>query len=205
MENPGSGTGSSTTNHRSHERLSRESGEFGGVKIGSAFFGWVTAMGMSVLLTALLTAFGAGVGLATNTDLGTAADSITRNPGATAWISAVILVLVLFVAYYCGGYVAGRMARFNGMRQGVAVWIWAIVAAVVVAVLGAVVGINFDAWNKLNGTPMAPMQWNMGLLDWIVLAIAVVVPLIGAVVGGMAGMHYHRRIDRDSAATYRQP
>lgn len=194
------GSGSSTADHRARARFSRESGEFGGVKVGSAFFGWVTAMGMSVLLTALLTAFGAGVGLATNTDLGSAAEQITRNPDAAAWISAAVLLLVLFVAYFCGGYVAGRMARFNGVRQGVAVWIWAIIVAIVVAAFSAMAGNAFDAWNQLNGSPMVPFQWNMGPMGWIVLAIAVVVPLLGAILGGQSGMHYHRRVDRGSQA-----
>lgn len=190
------GSGSSTADYRSNERLSRESQEFGGVKVGSTFFGWVVAMGMSVLLTALLTAFGAGVGLATKNDLGSAAENMARNPDAAAWISAAALVLVLFIAYFCGGYVAGRMARFHGGRQGVAVWVWAIVAAIVVATLTMAPGINFDAWRQLNGSPLVPQQWNMGLLGWIVLAIALVIPLIAAVLGGHAGMRYHRRIDR---------
>ncbi|MFL4474431.1 hypothetical protein ACIPVK_10575 [Paeniglutamicibacter sp. MACA_103] len=192
------GSGSSTSNYRAHERLVRETGQFGGVKIGSAFFGWVTAMGISVLLTALLTAFGAGVGLATSTDLGAAADSVADNPDAVAWISAGVLVLVLLLAYFSGGYVAGRMARFNGIRQGVAVWLWAIVAAIVVAALAVFAGIGFDALGQLNGVPQLPLRGEMTGLGWIALAIAVVVPLLGAILGGQAGMHYHRRVDRDS-------
>ncbi|WP_411734702.1 hypothetical protein [Paeniglutamicibacter sp.] len=138
-------------------------------------------MGISVLLTALLTAFGAG-----------------------DWNSAVVLFLVLLLAYFCGGYVAGRMARFNGIRQGVAVWVWAIVAALVVAGLSAIADVDFEAWARLNRSPMVPFDGSMGALGWLVLASAVVVPLVGAVLGGQAGMHHHRRIDRDSEATYRQ-
>ena len=37
---------------------------FGGMKFGACFFGWLTATGTAVILTALLTAVGAGVGLA---------------------------------------------------------------------------------------------------------------------------------------------
>ena len=191
------GSGSSTSNYRAHERLVRESDQFGGVKVGSAFFGWVTAMGMSVLLTALLTACGAGVGLAANADLGAAAESVAGNPDAAAWISAGILVLVLLLAYFCGGYVAGRMARFNGIRQGVAVWLWAIVAVIAVAALSIFAQIQFDALRQLNGVPQLPLGGAMTMLGWIALAIAIVVPLLGAVLGGQAGMHYHRRVDRN--------
>jgi MFS-type transporter involved in bile tolerance (Atg22 family) len=59
----------------------------------------------------------------------------------------IILMVILFVAYFCGGYVAGRMARFNGVKQGVAVWAWGIVIAVVLAVIGAIAGsqLNINA------------------------------------------------------------
>ena len=87
--------------------------------MGSAFFGWLAATGMAVLLTALVTAGGAAVSLAQ----GNEADAPTSRPSALT--EAVVLLVIFFVAYYCGGYVAGRMARFNGMKQGVAVWIWA--------------------------------------------------------------------------------
>ncbi|GAA3323093.1 MULTISPECIES: hypothetical protein [Paeniglutamicibacter] len=199
------GSGSSTSSYRANERLARERSQFGGVKVGSAFFGWVTAMGITVLLTALITAFGAGVGLATDTDLGTATESVAGNPDATAWISAIVLVLVLLLAYFCGGYVAGRMARFNGMRQGMAVWLWAIIAAIAVAALTVLANVKFEALGQLNGIPQLPMDGAMSALGWIALAIAVIVPLLGAILGGQAGMHYHRRVDRNSENIYRAP
>ena len=48
---------------------------------------------------------------------------------------AVAVVVIMFVAYLAGGYVAGRMARIDGPRQGLGVWIWMIVIAVVQMVL----------------------------------------------------------------------
>ena len=45
--------------------------------------------------------------------------------GAYSWAPGVVVAaVVLFVAYVCGGYVAGRMARFDGIKQGLAVWGW---------------------------------------------------------------------------------
>ncbi|BAS18013.1 hypothetical protein AHiyo8_63160 [Arthrobacter sp. Hiyo8] len=38
--------------------IAREKEQFGGIKIGSAFFGWLTATGMAVLLVALVAAAG---------------------------------------------------------------------------------------------------------------------------------------------------
>lgn len=40
-------------------------------------------------------------------------------------VGIIVLGVIVLVAYYCGGYVAGRMARFDGMKQGLAVWLWA--------------------------------------------------------------------------------
>src|SRR6476660_7034198 len=49
--------------------VARQKERFGGIKVGSAFFGWLTATGMAVLLTALVAAAGTAVGLANNTDV----------------------------------------------------------------------------------------------------------------------------------------
>ena len=45
----------------------RQRQRFGGIKVGSAFFGWLTATGMAVLLISLLAAAGVAFGVATNT------------------------------------------------------------------------------------------------------------------------------------------
>src|SRR3954470_4427599 len=44
--------------------LQRQQERYGGMKFGSAFFGWLTATGTAVLLTALLAAAGTAVGVA---------------------------------------------------------------------------------------------------------------------------------------------
>jgi hypothetical protein len=89
------------------------------------------------------------------------------------------------------------MARFDGAKQGLAVWLWAIAVAILLAVLGAVAGSQFNVLGSLNGFPRIPI--NEGALTTggiIALVIAVIVPLIGAVLGGKAGMHFHRKVDQ---------
>jgi amino acid transporter len=169
----------------------------GGVKIGSAFFGWLTATGMAVLLTALVAAAGTAVGLATDTSLSQAADDATNNPQAVGWAGGIALLVILFLSYYSGGYVAGRMARFHGVRQGIAVWVWAVVVAVVVAVLAAVAGNQYDVLGQLNAFPRLPV--NEGDLSTTAIIVALVVAgvaLVGSVLGGLAGMRFHRKVDR---------
>jgi hypothetical protein len=46
----------------------RQREEFGGFSWGSAFFGWLVAVGMAALLTALLSAAGAAIGLASTSE-----------------------------------------------------------------------------------------------------------------------------------------
>ena len=199
MERPGTDTG--RHGHTPTDRevvVDREKAEFGGFKWGSAFFGWLTATGTAVLLTALLSAIGAGVGLGTNDgDVDEAAANVSKDADTVGIVGAVALAVILFVAYYCGGYVAGRMARFAGVKQGIAVWIWAVVIAVVVAVVVAVAGSQFDVLGQLNSFPRIPVDSGSLTIGTILTVIAAaVVALVGAVLGGLAGMRFHRRVDR---------
>ena len=176
--------------------VDRQREQYGGVKIGAAFFGWLTAVGTAAILTALLAATGAALGLGVE-DAEAAAEDVGLNAEAIGWIGAIALLVILFVAYYAGGYVAGRMARFNGVRQGVAVWVWAIVIAIVVAVIGLLIGDRFDVFADLNLFPRIPVTEGeltaAGIITAIVVAIA---SLGGAMLGGLAGMRYHLRVDR---------
>lgn len=176
------------------EVVGRERDEHGGVKIGSAFFGFLTAVGVGVLLTAIATAAGAAVGLSTGT---TSASSAKSSADTIGIVSGIVLLVVLFVAYYCGGYVAGRMARFDGIKQGIAVWVWAVVIAIVVAVLGAVFGSKYNILSQLNSFPRIPVSEGDLTTGGIIALLAVLVAtLLGAILGGLAGMRFHRKVDR---------
>nr|WP_313354326.1 hypothetical protein [Microbacterium sp.] len=180
------------------EVLGREQARFGGFKWGSAFFGWLTATGTALLLTALLSAVGAGLGLGVvEGGVDGAAKEIGANAQTVTIVGAIALAVALFVAYYCGGYVAGRMARFSGAKQGLAVWIWAIVIAVVVAIIAAVAGSQFNVLGQLNSFPRIPIDEGDLTTTGIITAIVVaLVSLGGAILGGIGGMRYHRRVDR---------
>ena len=176
--------------------LQRQQERYGGMKFGSAFFGWLTATGTAVLLTALVAAAGAAVGVATNTSTGQVVGQASQNP-TVGVAGGIALAVILFVAYYAGGYVAGRMARFNGASQGVAVWLWAIVIAILVAVLGALAGGKYNILSTLNSFPRLPVaEGSLTRGGVVALLVAAVVSLAGAVLGGRAGMRFHRRVDR---------
>jgi hypothetical protein len=178
--------------------LERERSEFGGMKFGSAFFGWLTATGTGVLLTALVAAAGAAVGLgAAGGSAKNAADQANANAPTVGLIGAIVLAVILLVAYFCGGYVAGRMARFDGVKQGIAVWLWAVIIAVVIAVVGLIFGSRYNILGNLNSFPRIPLNEGSLTITGVVTAIIVaIVSLGGAILGGISGVRYHRRVDR---------
>jgi hypothetical protein len=174
---------------------------FGGFKWGAAFFGWLTATGSAVLLTVVALAVGAAAGITPNPDAtGRALDAAGRaaqDPGSAAPLgatAAVAMLVVLFLAYVSGGYVAGRMARFNGAKQGFAVWVWSVLAALVVVAL-ELIAVNRIGAGALDGLPQLPVA-TLTPGGIAVAVVAIAVALVGALLGGMAGMRYHRRVDR---------
>lgn len=177
--------------------VERERNLYGGMKIGSAFFGWLAATGMAVLLTALVAAGGAAVGLATGVNTDEVTNSVTQDPQTVGTVGIIVLGVVIFIAYYCGGYVAGRMARFNGIKQGLAVWLWALVIAIVVAIIGAIGGSKFNVLAQLNSFPRIPVNEGTVSTAGIIAAVVVaVVALVAAMLGGLAGMRFHRKVDK---------
>jgi hypothetical protein len=133
------------------------------------------------------------------TDLGEATSRAVEHVDTVGIVGGIVLAVILFVSYYCGGYVAGRMARFNGMRQGLAVWTWAVVIAVIVAIVAAAAGAKYDVLSNLNGFPRLPVdQGDLTNGGVVALIVALAVTLAGALLGGVGGMRYLRRIDQVS-------
>jgi hypothetical protein len=172
---------------------------FGGIKWGAAFFGWLSANGLAVMLLALLSAAGITFGLVQAADPGQtadeAADTAVAELDAIGLTGGITLIVVLFLAYLAGGYVAGRMARFDGGRQGVAVWVLAVLVTLALALVSAVLGAEYDVLSRLD-LPSLPVGGDTVATAGIVaLVAAVLVSLAGAVLGGRLGTRYHRKID----------
>ena len=175
------------------------------MKVGSAFFGWLTATGTAVILTGILTATGVVLGLDVRDPVASAGD-LPLDAQTVGWIGAGALLAILLVSHYCGGYVAGRMARFNGVRQGLAVWVWAIVIAIVVALAAFALGSQFDVLGNLNAFPRIPVSEGTLTVAGIVTAVVVAIASLGgAILGGVVGVRYHRRVDRVGLEGNRRP
>jgi hypothetical protein len=159
-----------------------------GFKGGAAFFGWIVAIGLIALLTGIVGAIAAAVDYAITIDWNNAA-------GTIGIASGVVLLLILAIAYYNGGYVAGRLARFDGARQGFGVWMIGVVVTAVVAGLAALAGSQYDVLDRVN-LPSVPIDDHTLTTGGVVVVIAaVVITLLAALIGGKAGQRYHNRVD----------
>jgi hypothetical protein len=166
-----------------------------GYKSGAAFFGWLVAIGLTVLLTGVIGAIAAAVDYAITVDRTMAEE----NAGTIGIVSGAVLVVMMAIAYYNGGYVAGRLARFDGARQGFGVWAIGLIVTLVVAGIGALAGSQYNVLDRMDlpTVPIADDTLTTGSL--ILVAAVLVVSLLAAVIGGKAGQRYHKRIDNSRA------
>ncbi len=175
------------------EAVAAQRAAFGGFRWGAAFFGWLSANGLAVLLIALLSAAGVALGLARGVDT---ADEAVEQAGALGIRGGIAVLVVLFLAYLAGGYVAGRMARFDGARQGGAVWVIGLLVVLVLAAAGAILGSQYNVLQQLN-LPRIPIDEGTATTAGIITLVAILlVTLLGALTGGTVGERYHRKVDR---------
>jgi MFS family permease len=188
-------TSAAATSRRAPDQVrethARQREEFGGLSWGAAFFGWLVAVGVATLLTAILSAAGAAIGL-TKTSSSQAADSAST----IGIVGGILFLLVLLVAYFAGGYVAGRMSRFDGPRQGVGVWVIGLLVTILLGVAGVLLGAKYNVLSQLN-LPRIPIDEGSLTTGGVIALVAVVLgTLLAAVAGGKAGTRYHRKIDK---------
>lgn len=163
---------------------------FGGSKLGAAFFGWLVAIGMTGLLTGVVALVVAAMGRNLS-NVPFVADA--ANVGLTGLVAAGA---VLAVAYFFGGYVAGRLARFDGARNGLLAWLLGLIVAVLATVAAAVVGASTDLAATVH-LPTIPVDVSaLTVSGAVVLALTVIVTALTAALGGRLGERFHRRVDR---------
>jgi amino acid transporter len=170
----------------------RQREEYGGINWGAAFFGWLVAVGVAVLLTGILAAAGAAIGLTETTSKAAGKAS----PETLSAAGAIALLVVLAIAYYCGGYVAGRMSRFDGARQGIGAWAIGLLITLAVAVLAVVAGSQYNVVERAN-LPRLPIGSETLTTGGAIASLLILVgTLLFAALGGIAGSRYHHRVDR---------
>jgi hypothetical protein len=163
---------------------------FGGAKVGAAFFGWLVAIGMTVLLTGVVALVVAALGR------GASAVPFLADPRSAGLTGMVAALAVLAIAYLTGGYVAGRLARFDGARNGLLAWLLGLVVTLLAGIAAAVVGANSDFAATLR-LPASPVDAStLTVSSAVLLAVVVLVTALAAAIGGRLGERFHRRVDR---------
>ncbi len=167
---------------------------FGGTNWGAAFFGWLVAVAMAILLSSVVGALATAVGSS-----GKVSQTQAQLDAGTIGIAAAaVLLAIMLVAYYTGGYVAGRMSRFDGGRQGLAVWVIGLVVTLVAVGLGVLFGSQYNLLDRVN-LPRVPIPTDQLGMGGVVTALAVLVgTALAAAAGSKVGHRYHHRVDRMS-------
>jgi uncharacterized membrane protein len=185
----------STDNDHDHTRRSGDSearDRFGGINWGAAFFGWLVAIALTILLTSIAGAIATAIGSSQNITQTEA----ERQAGTIGIVAGIVLLVVLLIAYYTGGYVAGRMSRFDGGKQGLAVWIIGLVVTLLAIGLGALFGAEYNILDRVN-LPRLPISTDELSVGGLITAAAVLIgSLLAAMLGGKVGHRYHDKVDR---------
>ena len=164
------------------EAVARE--KFGGINWGASFFGWLVAVAVAALLTGGTAAVAAVLG-------------ITPVGSRAGLVAAAALLVLLLLGYYAGGYVAGRMSRFDGGRQGLGVWIFGLLVTVLVVGLGVVLDRQYDVRGNVDLTPVSALTEQLGWQTLVGAGLLVLAgTLLASVLGGSVGRRYHQRVDR---------
>ena len=165
---------------------------FGGIDLPATLVGMLTALALLVLLSGLV---GAAIG-AVGYQKGLKGDDV-----ADISIASLIGGLVmLFVAYLIGGWAVGRIARYDGIRNGLMTGVWSLVLAALLSALAALLGDKYDVLRNVD----LPQWFSRDALTAgaiVSAAVAVLTMLVGGALGGLWGERYHRRADAAIAAT----
>jgi uncharacterized membrane protein YidH (DUF202 family) len=171
---------------RDRRRLARDAG-YGQTSFPSILAGTLVAFGAVATVLAIAGAVGANIGLTT--------DGISTDEWRQAGIAgAVAATVVVLLAFFFGGYTAGRMGRRSGMRNGLGVFVLAAAVIAIVVGLAAWLGNGDSVRQSLsdNGVPTGANTWSdIGMGAAIAVGVAM---LLGALLGGITGERWHGRL-----------
>jgi len=101
---------------------------------------------------------------------------------------------ILGLAALTGGYVAARMARFAGWKQGLAVWLMSALVALAAAVTAWIAGGELDPTESIS-MPSNPVDERPLSNGPVLLVLSAAVPLALSLAGGVLGERFHRALD----------
>ena len=168
---------------------------YGGVDWLASFLGFVFAIVLGAIFSAV-----AGLVLV---PFGVTPDLSGGQIGASVITGLALLGVLIFLTFFFGGYVAGRLARFDGGRNGAMVVVWMFIVVVILALAGAIFsgflpsGIAERIVILLDR--IMSMTRNLagaGVAGMVTAGAALLLALLGGSLGGRMGSRYHAEIDR---------
>ena len=198
---PGYGTAQDSSNYprgyfeATEAREGRLRDMYGGVDWLASFLGFVFTVVVGLIFSII-----AGLVLA---PLGFSV-SLGGQLGAAVITGLVLVGVLVFLTYFFGGYVAGRLARFDGGRNGAMLLLWSGVVVLVLALVNAVLasflpsGISENINNFIQNDLLSSIGSlsQLGVVGVVVFIGALLLALLGGFLGGRLGSRYHAEIDR---------
>ena len=179
------------------EREDRLRDMYGGVDWLASFLGFVFAVVIASVFSTV-----AGLVLV---PLGFPPEISGGQLGASVLTGLAVVGVLIFLTFFFGGYVAGRLARFDGGRNGAMVLAWTFILALILALVTVVfsgflpAGAAEGVANLAQGTASAAGSLaGAGVAGIIVAVAALLLALLGGFFGGRLGSRYHTEIDRSS-------
>ncbi len=179
------------------EREDRLRDMYGGVDWLASFLGFVFTLVLGAVFSSVT-----GLLLV---PFGFSPDFSDGQLGTSVITGLAVLAVLIFLTYFFGGYVAGRLARFDGGRNGAMVLAWTFIVVLILTLVAVVfsgflpAGIAVGVGNLAQATARAASNLaGAGLAGIVAAAAALLVALLGGFLGGRMGSRYHTEIDRAS-------
>ncbi len=167
---------------------------YGGVDWLASFLGFVFVLVAGAIFAAVAGVVLAPLGFSLN---------LTGTLGAAVITGLVLLGVLIFLTYFFGGYVAGRLARFDGGRNGAMLLVWTLLTGLLLLLAAGVFSgfLPGGASEALGGLVDATLSAlgslsQAGVVGIVVVAAALLLALLGGLLGGRLGSRYHAEIDR---------
>ncbi len=175
------------------EREDRLRDMYGGVDWLASFLGFVFAAVAGGVLFAVVSLVLVPLGVSVQ---------IGGELGPAAITALALLAVLVFLTFLFGGYVAGRLARFDGGRNGAMSVVWTLIVGFLAFVIASFLpGAAGDAMRDfIQGTamPLAGEVLGLGAVGIGVAVAVVLIAVLGGIFGGRLGSRYHTEIDHST-------
>lgn len=174
---------------------------YGGGDIPATIGGLLAALGTFLLLGGFIAA-GAG-----NIAYQVGVFDDEGNVGELSEAGSVAAIVVLFVSFFVGGWVAARMARIDGARNGLIVALWMTVLVVAFGAAGIWAGAEYNVFAQLE-LPDWISHWDnadVTTTTALFASVAAIATYAGGYIGGAVGDVYNTRANSAMANAIPEP